>query len=174
MKTLETSFRLTLITILEGGAPQPVCFPAASNLLSPTPPNDFNPVHTAAHPMQHREFSLRPRGWRASQFQHDMRSAFQSPQQATWQTFIPPPPMPLPPPIPPAASLPVTYYDTVNPYYNAPHYGAVHSPWIGNMDPYAPGPRQLQHGYYGTRFSAPPTQSNAYQLQDKSENDLCC
>lgn len=78
--------------------------------------------------------------------------------------------MPLPPPIPPAASLPVAYYDTVNPYYHASHYGAAHSPWIGNMDPYAPCPHQSQHEYYGTRFSAPPTQNNAYQLQDKSDN----
>ncbi|KAG6354764.1 hypothetical protein INS49_003845 [Diaporthe citri] len=112
---------------------------------------------------------LRHRGWQNSQFHHASGSPFQVSHQTTYHNFSPPPPLPLPPPIPPAASLPITYYDTNGSYYHASQYNAVQSPWNVNMSHYAPDPQQLQSGYYDTQFSVPPTPNNGYHLQDKSD-----
>lgn len=169
-------FVWTLITILEGTASQPVCFPAATNLYHPQlqttsiqPTGSYVPSSTMNPAFNHR----RHRGWRNSQFHHATGSPFQVSYQTTYQNLSPPPPMPLPPPIPPAASLPITYYDTNGSYYHASQYNAVQSPWNENMGHYAPDPQQLLPGYYDNRFSVPPTQNTGYHLQHKSDNFRC-
>ncbi|KAI7777771.1 hypothetical protein LA080_003048 [Diaporthe eres] len=78
--------------------------------------------------------------------------------------------MPLPPPIPPAASLPITYYDTNGSLYHASQYRKVHSPWNVNMNHYAPDPQQLQPGYYDTQFSVPTAQDNGYHRQHRKNH----
>lgn len=138
--------------------------------LSSTTPNNFNPVHQVMRPtstMNPVFDPLHPRGWRNPQFHHATGPPFQFSHQTTYHNVIPPPPMP------PAASLPVTYYDTNGSYYHASQYSEVHSPWYGNMDHYVPDSQQLQPGYYDTQFSVPPVQNNGCYLQDRSDTSRC-